>query len=133
MEAWTGTTSVRYLKNYINNEIQQLEATAMNRRKIRQLMDAKKFLKMVDTPRFITCQNISELKERINAERKRLKSDCDIISGLLPGYQLNLFEEGVYVTLEELEQMQLQKKVLDEEIHWLHKCLGICHNKEYFR
>ena len=26
-----------------------------------------------------------------------------------------------------------QRDMIDQEIKWLHKCLGICHNKEYFR
>lgn len=126
-------TSVSKLKEFVSIEAERIESRTFTKRSIRQLTDARRFLDMLNEPRYANIKKVSDLKEMLVKERKKLKDISDSFDKCLPGYQLSLFKDPDAMTEEQSEFIKAQKDLIDEKIHWLHKCLGICHNKEYFR
>lgn len=126
-------TSVKKLKEFVLSEATRIESRPFTVRSIRQLTDARRFLDMLDRPQYASIQNVSELKAKITEVRKELQDINVALDKFLPGYQMSLFENTDAITEEQRKFIKAQKALLNEEIHWLHKCLGICHNREYFR
>lgn len=133
MQEQINFTLVRNLKRFVKNEAEKLQARPFTKRSLRQLTDARRFLDMLNEPKYANIEKISDLKKAITNERKKLQDISASFDKLLPGYQLSMFENLDSITDEQREYIRVQKILLDEEVHWLHKCLGICHNKEYFR
>lgn len=124
---------VRSLKDFVSKEASRIESRRYTLRSIRQLTDARRFLDMLEEPKYSSILKVSDLKKQIANERKKLQEISSFLAKFLPGKQGQLAEENVTVTADQLNYLKTQKFIVDEEIHWLHKCLGICHNKEYFR
>lgn len=133
MKIWSGSDSVKTLKDFVLSEVRRIESGTFNRRKIRQLADARNFLDMLSEPDYIVCERIIDLKRKIAQERKELQGICQSMNKYFPGYQLNFDDNDNEMSEENVRRIRSQKCLLEEKIHWLHKCLGICHNKEYFR
>lgn len=125
--------SVRSLKNFVANEARRIESRRFTLRSIRQLTDARRFLDMLENPRYSYILKVDDLKRAFTKERNRLQEISELFNKLLLDYEARQLEGTMSITLEQLNYLKAQKIILDEEIHWLHKCLGICHNKEYFR
>lgn len=126
-------TSVKKLKEFVLSEAKRIESRPFTVRSIRQLTDARRFLDMLDRPQYASIQNVSELKAKISEVRKELQDINAAFDKFLPGYQMSVFEDTDATTEEQRKFIRAQKVLIEEEIHWLHKCLGICHNREYFR
>lgn len=126
-------TSVKKLKEFVLGEAKRIESRPFTARSIRQLTDARRFLDMLNEPQYASIQKVSELKAKITKERKKLQDINDGFNKFLPGYQMSVFEDADATTEEQRKFIRAQKVLIEEEIHWLHKCLGICHNREYFR
>lgn len=133
MQKQISFTSVKKLKEFVLSEIAKIESRPFTARSIRQLTDASRFLDMLNEPKYANIQKVSELKAKITKERKKLQDINNGFDKFLPGYQMSVFEETDATTEEQRKFIRAQKVLIEEEIHWLHKCLGICHNREYFR
>ena len=133
MQTWSVNASVKQLRDFVKLEIRRLESVPTTYRRARQLEDAKNFLKMLNEPQYRGIEKISQLNRKIADNRQKLKTIYNEGTRLLPGYQLAIFDVGVDIDEKEKEEIKRQRDMIDQEIKWLHKCLGICHNKEYFR
>lgn len=126
--------AVNKLKEFVEKEAKRLEKQErLSLRNIRQLNDARKFLDMLNEPGYSRIKYVSELKLKIADERKMFQEASKALERCLPGYQITLFEEEVCLTPEQQNEIIVQKAFMDERVKWLHKCLGICHSKDYFR
>jgi hypothetical protein len=103
-----------------------------HKRAKRQLQEGHNFLDMIDKPPYKECETVSKLKQKISEERNRLKDKCDKLDANMPGHQFGFFETPQEVTSLQQEEIECAQKWLQEEIRWLHKCLGICSNRNYF-
>lgn len=99
----------------------------------RQLNDATKFLEMLNGYSYTSCKNVDELKRRISGRRNKLKQKLISLDVNQVGHQISIFDDVSVLTEEELNARETDINNLKEEIHWLHKCLGICQNKDYFK
>lgn len=133
MEQWTAMESVQKLTEHVIFEIKRLKQIHSNPRVIRQISDGEKFLNMLHSMTYCEAKRIGELRKKISQKRTSLKEISNDISKLLPNYQMSLFEEQEDVSKERSEKLQIQKNIIEEEISWLHKALGICSNKDYFK
>ena len=75
---------------------------------------------------------ISDLKKRIKIEREKLKERLVEIDYYMPGHQFTFFENPKETTEQEKKEIATEKIRLQKEIRWLHKCLGMCSNRNYF-
>lgn len=126
-------TSVKKLKEFVSSEAKRIESRTFTIRSVRQLTDARRFLDMLNEPQYANVKKVSELKNMLTKERKKLQYISRSFDKFLPAYQLSLFESSDSVTDEQIRFIKVQKDLIDKKIHWLHKCLGICYNNEYFR
>ena len=55
------------------------------------------------------------------------------IDRYMPGHQMTIFETIEEVTEEEQKEFEKIKKEYEVQIHWLHKCLGMCCDRNYFK
>ena len=133
MKAWSANTKTETLKKFVRQEAERLEKEPFNPRSRRQLEDARHFLKMMGEYRYSALDKISDLKKKIAENRQKLKAVYDSSAPFFPGYQLTIFDVGVDIGDKERKELEMQRLLIQKEIRWLHKCLGICHNKDYFR
>jgi len=137
-----GNTSVYCLKKEIKRQMEILDkrwyrtrigGIAYTSRVQRQFEDGEKFLAMLDEMPYCNCKTVDELKQRISKKRNKLKSQLVELDEGENGHQISVFE--ILEPISEREKEERTKKIADlnEEIHWLHKCLGICKNKDYFK
>ena len=130
----SGNLSVINMKKEITESMELLKEGVLHKRAQRQLLDGAKFMEMIAKYPYVTCRTVSELKNKISQEREKLKSQVSEVEQFLPGYQLSLFETDAESIAEEDEALfEAEKKRLDDEITWLHKCLGMCSNRNYFK
>ena len=94
--------------------------------------DAKNFLAMIRGYPYCNAKTIAELKRVIQNKRASLQKDLKALDPFIPGHQFAMFEEIRELTTEEELNFEKKKEALEEEIRWLHKCLGICTNPNYF-
>lgn len=134
MQVWTANLSVSELEIFVLNELNRLrQKSSKNKRAKRQIKDGERFLKLIHSFPYCKAQKIGHLKKLISSKRNELKIIVQDMSVGLPGYQVSLFDEERYFTPEQQRRIEEQKTIIDEEIVWLHKALGICGNKEYFK
>lgn len=133
MEVWNEKMAVSELEKHIRGEIQELKKVYCTKRRKRQLKDAEDFLRLIHLPEYETAYNIKELKQRLANRRNGYKKTIEDMKGFLPGTQLSMFDEAPEFTTYDIRAIECAIEQLSEEVHWLHKCLGICHNKEYFK
>ena len=127
-----GNMYVINLKKEINAKLDKLSQGYINARVKRQLADGKKFLETIESYPYATCLKVSSLTAAIMKERKRKKQILDDLNKKVGDYQIPMFENYVPLSKEHEAQVKKQSQILEDEIHWLHKCLGICHNEDYF-
>jgi len=133
MNSWEAMDGIDKIEQFVLSEINRLRLKAYYTRAKRQLRDGERFIKMLHTVPYCEARCIGQLRKIIRYKRASLKDITSDISKLLPNYQLSLFDDEVDVSKERMEKLQIQKKIIEEEIHWLHKALGICYNKDYFK
>lgn len=98
----------------------------------RQIEDAKRFMEMIKRPPYNRCNTISDLKKAISNEREQLKNELKEMDMYMEGHQFTLFDNPSNISeRERMEKMQVIE-IKKEELHWLHKTLGICSNPKYF-
>lgn len=134
MEIWTGREKVEVLAKYVEDELERLSKEARQTYRVRrQISDGSKFLKMLKERPYSEVTKIRELKKLISQTRKKIQRIIADMEKFFPGYQLNVFESTPEIDIKDFEVLEREKDRLKGELKWLHKCLGICHNKEYFR
>lgn len=133
MKTWSANTKTETLKKFVRQEAERLEKEPFNPRSRRQLEDARNFLKMLGGCRYSMFGKISDLKKKISEDRQTLKDVYDSSALFFPGYQLTVFDVDVDIGDKERKELEMQRILIQKEIRWLHKCLGICHNKDYFK
>ena len=124
---------VYYLEREIREALSKLRARPLTERSERQLVDGAKFLEMIKHTPYSRCKTVTSLKERIVKERNKLKAELVKIDTGSSGHQLSIFEMMDERTEEEKKRHEARVAKLKDEIHWLHKCLGICKNTDYFK
>ena len=129
----SGNLKVKKLKEEIQSAVVMLKFSHITKRASRQIMDGTKFLEMIAKPPYKGCRTVSELKKKISEERNKLKAEVVKIDRYMPGHQMNIFETVEEITEEQQQKIEAKKKELEAEIHWLHKCLGMCSDRSYFK
>ena len=124
---------VYYLEREIREALSSLKAKPLTERSERQLVDGAKFLEMIKHTPYSRCKTVTSLKERIFKERNKLKKELVKIDTESTGHQLSIYEMMDERTDEENKKHVAKVEKFKEEIHWLHKCLGICKNADYFK
>ncbi len=127
-----GNVRVYYLEKEIRERIEVLSEGHISERRARQILDGEKFLDMIKHTPYKSCGTIVSLKNRISKIRNKKKAELLKLDTGADGHQMTLFE--LLDERSEQEKAEDEKRIaeLKEEIHWLHKCLGICKNKDYF-
>lgn len=133
MQRRSGNTSVEKLITEIKQDVYILEEGVITKRAQRQLTDAAKFLEMIQRPPYNTTKTVGKLKESICDERNKLKTRLERIDTFIPGHQFSMFETPKDVTRDDQQEKVNEKARIENELKWLHKCLGMCVNKEYFK
>ena len=129
----SGNLKVKKLKEEVESAVVMLKFSYITRRSSRQIMDGTKFLEMIAKPPYVGCRTVSDLKKKIKEERNKIKEEITKIDRYMPGHQLTLFETIEDITEEEQKEIERKKQEYEAELHWLHKCLGMCSNKDYFK
>ena len=132
-----GNVKRENLINEIKEKVEILKGCYLTKRVQRQILDGDKFLQKLNEPKYLSCKNVSEIKNNLCWEREALKKQKNELEFELPNYQFSLedYVQGIpknQRTAEEEKLIEDTKKMLDDEIHWLHKCLGMVKNTEYF-
>jgi len=128
-----GNLSVTKMKKEIEQSMISLQLGYLHKRARRQLTDGAKFLNMIELPMYKSCLTVSSLKKKISEERERLKQQLLELDESMPGHQMTFFEVVKEVTTAEQTIKSKQIANLEFEVRWLHKCLGICSNRLYFK
>lgn len=133
MEERNGNMLIKRLKQEVIQDMEELRLIYPTKRAMRQEKDAIRFLNMLNESTYAKCQTVGELKKKISNERNKLKKQLVDLDVFAEGHQYSLFENVVDLTPEKEKEMNMCLERLNEEIHWLHKCLGICSNQKYFK
>ena len=104
-----------------------------NPRVKRQLEQGYNFLDMISKPPYRHCTTVSSLTEKISEQRRNLQAEYEALDVNMPGHQLSIFETVQEVSAETQEEIAVKQQRLKQEIVWLHKCLGMCKNRDYFK
>ena len=99
----------------------------------RQLEQGYNFLDMISKPPYRHCTTISSLTKQISEQRQQLQARVLALDTNMPGHQFSLFETPQDVSKEKQEEIAREQSWLNQEIKWLHKCLGMCKNRDYFK
>ena len=99
----------------------------------RQLEEGYNFLEMIERHPYKGCETVSKLKQKISEERNKLKARVIALDANMPGHQFSLFENPQEVTEQQQIEISREQQWLEGEIRWLHKCLGMCSNRDYFK
>ncbi len=127
-----GNVRVYYLEREIREALNVLRARPITQRSERQLVDGAKFLEMIKHTPYSRYKTVASLKERIVKERNKLKAKLVKLDAGSVGHQISIFEMIDERTEEQKKRDAAKVDRIKEEIHWLHKCLGICKNTDYF-
>ncbi len=132
----SGNMRVPHMVEEVNKRIAVLELgynpeTMPKRVKIK-LEQGRNFLEMISKPPYCTCKTVSSLTHMISDRRSDLQARSMALDYNMPGHQFSLFEQPQEVTPEQQEEIAREQMWLNHEINWLHKCLGICKNRDYF-
>ncbi|MBR6689044.1 MAG: hypothetical protein IKL68_03425 [Clostridia bacterium] len=128
-----GNVRVYYLEREIREALNVLRARPLTERSKRQLVDGAKFLEMIKHTPYSRYTTVASLKERIVKERNKLKAELVKIDTGSSGHQITIYEMLDERSEEEKKRHAGRVAKLKDEIHWLHKCLGICKNTDYFK
>ena len=133
----SGNMKVSKMRDEINKRLASL-AVGYNPKKCnprvkRQLEQGQNFLDMISKPPYRYCTTISSLTKKISEQRQQLQARVLALDTNMPGHQFSLFETPQDVSEEKQEEIAKEQMWLDQEIKWLHKCLGMCKNRDYFK
>ena len=128
-----GNMKVETLKEEVRKSLELIKEGYIHKRAERQLVDGAKFLEMISKTPYKNCDTVSELKSRISEERKKLKTKLEELDSYIPGHQFAIFETSEEIAKKEQDEITKEKSRLEKEIRWLHKCLGMCANRDYFK
>lgn len=123
---------VDHMKEEIIKSLSVINKKTLNNRVIRQLLDGERFFEMISQVPYNECKTVGELKNAIMQERNKLKVKLEDLDEYAPAYQMTIFGTFAPVTSEKSKRIEQKRSKLSEQIHWLHKCLGICSNRRYF-
>lgn len=133
----SGNMKVSRMKDEITKRLAVLaigyNPAKVNPRAKRQLEQGKNFLDMISKPPYRYCTTVSSLSKKISEQRDELKARILALDTNMPGHQFSLFEIPQNVTEERQEEIAKEQMWLKQEIVWLHKCLGMCKNRDYFK
>ena len=129
----SGNLRVKKMKEEIECAVVMLKCSYITKRSQRQILDGTKFLEMISKPPYRGCRTVSQLKKKISEERNKIKEELLKIDRYMPGHQMTIFETTEEITEEEQKEIEKKKLEYEAELHWLHKCLGMCSNKKYFK
>ena len=129
----SGNLSVEKLRQEIYERQKVLGGYYPSAKVKRLYNDAKNFLAMIQGYPYCNAKTVSELKREIKNKRAALQRELEKVDPFVPGHQFTLFEEAKELTPEEITKFEKLKETLEGEIKWLHKCLGICTNPNYFK
>ncbi|MBQ8043562.1 MAG: hypothetical protein IJ272_05375 [Clostridia bacterium] len=133
----SGNMKVSRMKDEITKRLAVL-AVGYNPKKCnprvkRQLEQGYNFLDMISKPPYRYCTTISSLIEKIKEQRDGLQARVLALDTHMPGHQFSLFEKPQDVTPEQQDEIAKEQMWLEQEIKWLHKCMGMCKNRDYFK
>ena len=133
----SGNMKVSRMREEITKSLAVL-AVGYNPKKIslrakRQLEQGYNFLDMISKPPYRSCTTVSRLAKMISQQRQELKERVRALDTNMPGHQFSLFETPQAVSQEQQEEIAKEQMWLNREIEWLHKCLGMCKNRDYFK
>ena len=104
-----------------------------NPRVKRQLEQGQNFLDMISKPPYRYCTTVSKLIDKLKEQREGLIARVAALDTNMPGHQFSLFETPQAVSEEKQEEIAKEQMWLNQEIEWLHKCMGMCKNRDYFK
>lgn len=134
MEVRSGNMKIRNFIPEIELNIQLLKEVPTNKRVIRQLIDAYDLLNMLKSPPYCRAETVSELKNLISAKRAEIKDLLEKVDPFTVGHQFRFDELDIKpVSKELLDELEKEKEDWQKELRWLHKCLGMCTNRDYFK
>ena len=128
----SGNSKVTNLKKEIVEKLHVLTSSYENPRVKCKIEEGRNFLKMIEKPPYNRCDTVGKLKEMISEERAKLKTKKAELDVNMPGHQFSIFEVVREISEQEQQECARQQQLIEEEIKWLHKCLGICSNRNYF-
>ena len=128
-----GNLGVEKMKDEIYAYLFLLKERYPNKRIMRQLVDGDKFLEMISKPPYCHCKTVSQLKIKISEHRNSLKALLERTDKYTENYQMTIFDSFEQISQTRCNQVLQERKRLTEEIKWLHKCLGMCSNRDYFK
>ncbi len=133
----SGNMKVSRMKEEISKRLAILELMVdpnkMSPELKRKLEHGHNFLEMIEEPLYVECKTVGALKRTIKRRRDMLLQKDAELSVNMPGHQLSIFEAPQELTYEQQEEIAREQMWLQQEIKWLHKCLGMCSNREYFK
>ena len=133
----SGNMKVSNMKREIYSRVQELKSMnygrIANTRGKRQMQQGMNFLDMISKPPYVSCVTVSDLMKKICEQRNNLKARMLALDTNMPGHQFSLFETPQAVSQEKQEEIAKEQMWLKQEIDWLHKCLGMCKNRDYFK
>lgn len=128
----SGNLKVSKMKDEIAQRLYVISLGCKHKRALRQLKDGQAFLLMIEKEPYRRCDTVSKLKQKISEQRNLLKKKYVELDVNMPGHQLTFFETAHEVSKQQQYQIRLEQEKINSEIRWLHKCLGMCSNKDYF-
>ena len=129
----SGNVRVTKLKKEIAEKLVILAPGYGDPRIKRKIEEGRNFLEMIEKPPYNRCATVAKLKTMISDERNKLKARLVELDVNMPGHQFSLFETPREVSEQEQEEIARQQQLIEEEVKWLHKCLGMCSNTNYFK
>ena len=110
--------------------ISKMQKTATGERK---KSDGTRFLNMLREAPYSSCSTVGTLVKKISSKRNKLLEEYKSLEKYINGYQLSLFEDVAKNDELSFCEAKQNREKLEQEIKWLHKCLGICMNPAYFK
>lgn len=133
-ETYSGNMKVYNLLYEIQLELNRLLDGPVNKRTMRQMLDAKKFIEMVKQPPYCQAITVSDLKKILQGKYQEYNERLSIADTNLAGHQFTFNDICVAESSEEeMKESAETKEAMEKEKRWIHKCMGICCNKQYFR
>ena len=129
----SGNIRVSKMKEEISKHISVLALGYGSSKYSRQIEQGNNFLEMIEQSPYVECVTVSALKKKIKERRDMLIQKMTQLSINMPGHQLSIFEVPQTITFEQQEEIAKEQMWLQQEIDWLHKCLGMCSNRDYFK
>ena len=129
----SGNMKVSKMKEEITERLTILSLGYGHQRAKRQLEEGRNFLRMIGKAPYKSCETVSKLKQKISEERNKLKDKVAQLDVNMPGHQFSFFEAPQNVTGQQQLDIERELQWLEGEIKWLHKCLGMCSNRDYFK